>query len=53
MVTDAGRPVGIVTERDLVQRIMAENLNPKEVKVSEFMSKHLISARPKDDLKKA
>lgn len=32
------RPIGIVTERDLVKRVLAEGRDPRDTKVSEIMS---------------
>jgi CBS domain-containing protein len=45
-------PVGIVTERDFVRRIVAKNL-PYSAKVSEIMTKNLITADPDMPLKNA
>jgi CBS domain-containing protein len=45
-------PVGIVTERDFVRRIVAKNL-PYSVKVSEIMTKNLITVDPDVSLKDA
>ncbi len=39
----AGNTVGIITERDIVQRIAAKNLVPSEVKVGETMSKPVVT----------
>ena len=38
-----GETIGIVTERDIVQRIAAKNLLPSEVKAGESMSKPVIT----------
>jgi len=46
VVLEDGKPVGILTERDLVRRVLADNLNPVQTKVSEIMSKPLLSANP-------
>jgi CBS domain-containing protein len=40
------QPIGIVTERDLVQKVMANKKDPSKVKVSEFMSTPLITIDP-------
>ena len=40
------RPAGIVTERDLVMKVMADERDPSKVKVSEFMSTSLITIDP-------
>lgn len=44
---------GIITERDLVRRVYSAELNPKEVKVSSFMSKPVITAESNLDLGEA
>jgi len=38
-----GRPIGIITERDLVVRVVAKNLQPGEVKAKEIMSSPLVT----------
>jgi len=43
---DHGRPVGIVTERDLVSRVMAKGLSGDEVTCREIMSTPLITIEP-------
>ena len=53
IILKEGKPVGIVTERDLVNQILAKEINPSNVKVSEIMSKPLITIDPDEDLLKA
>jgi CBS domain-containing protein len=48
-----GKPVGIVTERDLVIKVIVGGLNPAETSVSEIMSTPLKTVDPEDDLLKA
>ncbi len=36
------KPVGIITERDVLTKIISQSKNPEQVKVSEIMSKPLI-----------
>jgi len=43
IVVDGGRPIGIVTETDLVRRVIGDNLVPAEIKVHEIMSTPLIT----------
>lgn len=43
IIVSRGTPTGIVTERDLVQRVMAEGKDPTRTKISEVMSSPLIS----------
>lgn len=45
VVVDDGKPIGIITERDLVKRVVAEGL-PFEVKVGDVMSKPLLTVEP-------
>ena len=46
VVIDNAKLSGIVTERDLVQRVMAEKLSLDDVKVSQIMSKPVITVGP-------
>ncbi len=43
VVMGEGKPVGMATERDILQRVVAEMRNPSEVKMKEIMSKPLIT----------
>ena len=47
-----GSPVGIVTERDLLKRVLGESKNPKKIRVQEVMSSPLIVAKPDMDIEK-
>ena len=42
----AGKPSGIITERDIVQRIAASDLVPSNVKVHQIMSKPIVGVSP-------
>jgi CBS domain-containing protein len=53
IVTRRGKAVGIVTERDLLTRVIAKSKNPKKTKVREVMTKPLISGQPDMDLEEA
>jgi signal-transduction protein with cAMP-binding, CBS, and nucleotidyltransferase domain len=53
IVDKASKPSGIITERDIVQRIAAKNLLPSEVKVTEAMSKPIIGIPPTTPLNEA
>jgi CBS domain-containing protein len=53
VVNKAGKPVGIVTERDVVKRVAAEDLSPSTVKLSKVMSKPLVSVDPALDIAEA
>lgn len=42
VVDDEGRPVGIITDRDIVVSVVAYSKNPVEILVEEVMTKKLI-----------
>ena len=42
-------PVGIVTDRDLVVEVLAQNLSPEALIVSDVMSSKLLTAREEDN----
>ncbi len=46
VVVQEGRAVGIVTERDLVSKIIADGLDPAKVLVRDIMSTPLITIKP-------
>jgi CBS domain-containing protein len=48
MVIDNGRIAGIVTERDYVRRVARLQLIPQQTRVSEVMTRDLITVSPKD-----
>lgn len=50
VVVDQKKPVGIVTERDLVERVIASNRDPHKTKISRIMSRPLITAKPDNDV---
>jgi len=53
IVMRRGRAVGIITERDLLKRVIAKSKNPKKTKVREIMTKPLIAGQPNMDLEEA
>ena len=53
VVTRRGRAVGIITERDLLNRVIAKSRNAKRTLVREIMTKPLIAGRPDMDLEDA
>jgi len=46
VVVDSGQIVGILTERDLLERVLEKCRNPKETKVSEIMTGHVVMGKP-------
>jgi CBS domain-containing protein len=53
IVLRQGKPLGIVTERDVTWKVAAKGLDPKNVKVAEIMSTPLITIDPDADLAEA
>jgi CBS domain-containing protein len=54
IVTDIqGNPVGIITERDIVDRVVAENRVPRKVKAEATMSRPVRITTPEADIKEA
>jgi len=49
----AGKPVGIITERDLVIRVLAKNLVPDAVKAKEIMTSPLVTIEPEATISEA
>lgn len=53
-VTDsAGRLRGLVTDRDIVLRCVAMDTDPRDVRISEIMSRGIITAEPRDTVEEA
>jgi CBS domain-containing protein len=52
-VVESGRLVGIVTDRDLVTRVVAEGRDPGSTVVGDVCSKEPITVSPDDDLSHA
>ena len=53
IATRKGKAVGIITERDLLKRIVAEGKNAKKIRVKDIMSTPLITITPDTDLEEA
>ena len=49
----AGKPVGIITERDLVIRVLAKNLVPDAIKAKEIMTSPLLTIQPEATISEA
>jgi signal-transduction protein with cAMP-binding, CBS, and nucleotidyltransferase domain len=48
-----GKPVGIVANIDIVNKVVAKKRNPSKTRVAEVMSTPLVTVDPDDDLLKA
>jgi len=49
----AGQSIGIITERDLVLRVIAKNLKPDKVKAKEIMTTPLVNIEPEATISEA
>lgn len=52
-VCDGEKLVGMITDRDLVVRVMAERRDPKTTRVTEAMSSDILFCYEDDDIEKA
>ena len=53
ITTRKGKPIGIITERDLLKRMISEGRNAKKTRVKEIMSSPLVVISPDTDLEEA
>jgi len=52
-VTDGETPVGMITDRDVTTRVVAEAADPQTTPVGDVASRDVISVAPDDDLDEA
>jgi len=53
LVTKKGDGVGILTERDIIVNVVADNLNPQQLNCKKVMNSPLITISPKADIDEA
>ena len=53
VVEDGGRLIGVITDRDIVIRCLAEGHDPRNESAEHVMSKQVTTITPEDDLKDA
>jgi CBS domain-containing protein len=53
VVLEKDKPVGILTERDILRRVAAKNVDVKKTKVRQVMTKNLISIEPEKTIQDA
>jgi CBS domain-containing protein len=53
IVTEGDRVRGIVTERDIMVRAVAEEADPRAMTVAEVLTRDLVTLAPDDDIKAA
>ncbi len=52
-VVEAGRVVGMVTDRDIIARVVAADREPHSVRVQDIATKDLVTAKPDQDIDEA
>jgi len=50
IVTIDTRPVGILTDSDLIRKIVSKDIKASTVKINDIMSKPLVTVKPEDDI---
>lgn len=53
IVMDGGRVCGILTDRDVVVRAVAEGCDPASTPISDVCTRDLVTLSPQDDVKRA
>jgi CBS domain-containing protein len=53
IIADKGRPLGIITESDIVRRVVSEDKDPKSAKAKDIMSSPLVHITPNTALTEA
>ena len=53
VIKDNHNSKGLITEQDIVRKVLAKGVNPLTKKVNEFMAKKLITISPNDDIYEA
>lgn len=53
VISDGTKPIGIVTERDLVGKVLLKRKNPTKIKLSGIMTKRPITIEPSASIHKA
>lgn len=50
---DSGRAVGVITDRDVAVRVLAEERDPRTYTARDVMTREVLACRPDDELKSA
>jgi len=53
IVVSYGNPIGIITERDMLKKVVLQGRDPLKTKVGNIMSAPLITAQPQADIRDA
>lgn len=50
LIVENNKLLGIVTEKDVLQKVVAKNMDPKTLSLKKIMSKKVRTIKPRDDL---
>ena len=50
VVTESRKPLGVITERDILKKVVLKNLDVDKTKAEQVMSKKLVTVTPENDL---
>jgi len=53
VMDESGRILGIVTERDIISRVVCSGIDPKEISICEIMSEPIIAVSPEEPIETA
>ncbi len=53
VVADEGKPIGMITERDMIKKIIAQGIDPHKTKVNKIMTTPIESVPPDTTLERA
>lgn len=53
LVADNGETKGIVTEKDLLEKVLERGKDPRKVRISDVMSKHVVTGTPEMEVHEA
>jgi CBS domain-containing protein len=53
VITSKGKPVGIITDRDIAIKVIMENKRPDEIKAKDIMASPLTTIKPEASVEKA
>ncbi|MCQ5374439.1 MAG: CBS domain-containing protein [Candidatus Methanomethylicia archaeon] len=53
VIAEDDKPIGIVTERDIITKCLAKEMNPREVKAKDIMSSPVITIEPDAEMLEA
>jgi CBS domain-containing protein len=53
IVIDSGKPIGIITESDILKKVVAEGLNSSKILVDDIMTSPIITVKPDTTIEEA